>query len=687
MASIQLTNETTLDITASAADGGATLNRYLKNPLVFFTPAAWDSVVGTKIGNLTAASFPLTASAKGAGNFSVGEAALNVQSGASVSLGLLTGDDKDEFCASIHKPNDPSVNALVSFTIQGTVSAGPHASVNAFSFGIAEGATITLANFCTASNADVFIDAAKRAVAGLTIPHDLSDLASLPVNAVCRVGGSSSLKFSASVTYSFVNEALATKSISKLPSIAVKAKAGATVEAAATHTGSHTITIAKIAEGKLHLAVDLTKTDDFETSLTVSAGLTAEIGTTDALAFLSDKISPNASDESAKIAAEMPAAAAKKLRQDVKAAIDAALSSSLQISLKTALEESRTRSRLFTYEVDLNALDYPSSLALQAALAGDFTALTAPGALTGIRELDSALVVTSKIKHDLALRLLGVFNWESVNTFVAKSMVDYTKDTHEIVLSDQEIEIDTNKLSAEKLRQVLLKGVTLTIPASANTPENKTLLNIVFFDRKASADRSTTRQFVNILRAIGSQDAASATALLARNLDNYGTSSLYLALSLTPPQCRRLFLDSSGEPHDWTYYLRYACDAQATILDGDEASANRLKLFQAGDAFWKQLKGGGSAANQRALLQQAGIPAEAETDVLTFIWWASAMGDYAKALAADQSLEHAGGEVVTGGTRGFGEPWLIVATWKMLGNPAVDSRFTSSLLKLALGAF
>lgn len=686
MPTIQLTNNTTLNITASAADVNATLNRYLKNPLVFLTPAGWDAILAAKVGDLSPASFPLTATAKLAGRFAVEENSLNVQLGASASLGLLTTQDKDAFYLSLEKSADPAVTALVSFTVQGTLSAGPTVTVSDFCFGISKGAAVTLANFCAAASTDTFLDVVKRAVTGLTIPHDIDDLKSMPANAICQVSASSSLQFTASVTYSFLNDPLATKSIPKLPAITINATAGATLEATATHTASHTITIAKMADEKLHLAVSLAKTDDFETSLTVSAGLTADIGSKDALGFLLGKISPDATEEMAKIAADMPADQAAKLSKDIKAAIDAALSNSLQASLKTALDDSNTRDRLFTYEIDLAALDGDSIAAVQSALTGDFTKLTRPGTLAGVRELDSALVLTSKITHSLALHLLGIFNWGSTNIYIEKSKVDYTKDTHEIVLSDETIQIETNNLDAEKLRQVLLKGITLTLPASANTPEEKTPINMVFFERKASTGPSTMRQFVNVLRVTGAPTAAAATALLARDLSSYGTSSLYLALNLTPQQCRQLFLDGTGKPHDWTYYLSHACDAEATILDGDEASASRLKLFGADQAFWNQLKDAGAAANQTRLLRDAGIDQSAEVDVLTFIWWSSAMADYAKALAGNQSLEQVGKEVVTDSTLGFSEPWLILATWKMLQNPAINSLFTSSLLKLALSA-
>ncbi len=688
MPTIQLTNNAALNFTASAADHNATINRYLKSPLVFLAPSSLDALVGKRVVDLDPAPFPLIATASGKGQFDVEETCFNIQLNASASLGLLTRDDKDDFLSSLQIPDDPAVGGLVSFGVQGALSGGPTASVSDFSFGITSGATVTLTNYSIASNTDTFLDTVKRAVTGLTIPHDINDLKSLPANAICEIEASSSLQFTASVTYAFMNNPLATASISKLPSIAVNATAGATLEATVTHTADHTVTIAKLPDGRLRLGVSLAKTDDFETSLTASAGVTANVGSHDALAFLLGKISPNATVEMAQLATDMPPEQAVRLRTDITTAINAALNTSFQASLKAALDESKCRNRLFLYEIDLTALDTDSTVAVQSALAGNFSRITTQAAaLAGVRELDSALTVTSRTTHTLTLHLLGIFNWESTNIFIAKSKADYTKDTHEIVLSDESIQIATNNLDAEKLRQVVLKGITLTLPASANTPEAKTPINMVFFDRKAGTDPQTMHQFVNVLRATGAAGAAGATSLLNENLKNYGTSSLYLGLKLTPPQCRQLFLDGSGKPYDWTYYLRHACDAEITILngDGDSTSANRLKLFESDQAFWAQLRDAGAAANQVRLLADRGIGQAADVDVITFIWWSSAMESYAKALAAGQPLERVGREVVEDSTLGFKEPWLILAVWEMLQNPAIDSLFTSSLLKLAVG--
>ncbi len=684
MPTINLTNNTTLQITASTADGNATLNRYLTHPLTFLTPAGFDAIADQKIGAVDATPFPLTASATGAGTFALEKTSLNVQLGASAAIGLLKGSDISDFLGALQVPGNPA--GLVSFGVTGTLSAGDTATTGDFSFGITKGATVSLSSYYAASADELLEDAVKQAMASLTILHDIQDLKSMPAGAVCQTDAASSLQFSASVTYNVLNDPLATKAISNLPTIAVNATAGATVEATVTHTSDHTVTVAKLANGLVHLSVSLTKTDDFETSLTASASLTVDLGKTDALALLLKTISPNSALEMAKIQAEMPAAAAQQYSSDVKAAIDAAVSNSLQVSLKAALDVSTSKNRVFLYEIDLGKLDDTSTTAVQSALGGDFTKITQPGAvLAGIREIDSAFTKTSTVQHSLAVHLLGIFNWDSTNTFIQKSKVDYTKDTHEIVLSDESIEIAIDNLSAVKLREVVVKGITLTLPASANTPANPTPIQMVYFDREGSASESNMTQFVNVLSAIQSTSAAGAKALLAKGLKNYGTTSLYLGLSLTPDASHRLFISGSNA-FGWADYVQAVCSGQQVVLANDEANADRLKLYQMDLGFWKLLLEAGTLQNINALLKPKGIRSEAAADAIAVNWWSEAMSNYATALAEGKPLVNLGKAVVKDGTMGFNEPWMILAAWNVLGRPAMDSMFTSSLIQgLAAG--
>jgi hypothetical protein len=678
---INLTNNTDLNLAGSSADDNATLNRYLKGILTFQTPPSFDSISNLLVKDQQELAFPITLSATGKGNFAVEQTTLTIQLGASASIGLLQHSDESDFFSSLNFTGDPSSSGLLSFALTGTLSAGESATVRDFGFGITNNATVTLTSYYVAAANDTLGVAVQNAVGALTIPHDIDDLKGLPLGAICQLDAASSLQFSASFTYSFLNDPLAAASISNLPSFAINATASATLEGTATHTSDHALTIAKLSNGLVHLSVSLTKTDDFETSLTVSAGVGVNIGSQDALAFLLDKINPNSAAEADAIASQMKDAAGFK--SDIKSAIDTALSTSLGVSLKAALDHSTAQNRVFLYEINLGELDEGSQSALQAALAGDFTALTKVGvSFNGISPLDSALSVTATDTHTLALHFLGILNAASINTFVSNATVDFTSDTHELVLSEETLQVVVNNLDAEKLRQLVLKDITLTLPASANTKDVGTPITLVYIDREGTTSPSKMRQFVNVLTYVQAANAGAAQALLNQNLAEYGVCSLSLALSLNPAQCRQLFVGANGA-NDWDSYVMSFAEAEKIILAGDQENESRLQLFKADQKTWDELREAGAAANMIPMLQDLGLSEsqaqESITDVITGVWWAEAMSAFATALVEGKSLVSVGDAVVKDSNLGYNEPWMILAAWKLAGQPAINPEFFTSL--------
>src|SRR5438045_2390184 len=120
MPTIQLTNNTGLNVTASSADKFATLNRYLRKPLALIAPGALNAIAQTKVGDVDSTPFPISANLSGEGQFAVEGTSLDVQLGASASVDLLTGADAADFFGALQWTADPAVAAVVSFGLQGT---------------------------------------------------------------------------------------------------------------------------------------------------------------------------------------------------------------------------------------------------------------------------------------------------------------------------------------------------------------------------------------------------------------------------------------------------------------------------------------------------------------------------------------------------------------------------------------
>jgi hypothetical protein len=691
MATIQLTDNASLEITGSGGSDSATLNKYLRDPLVFVSPRReLANAVNTAVGQLDDHFFPLTASAKADGKFAIGTAKFDVKAGASASLDLLKGDKSDDFLQSLklrNKKTSSPVPELLSFALTGTLDKGSTITAGDFTFGLTSGTAVTLTNYRQVGRDEQFLSAATKAISGLSIPHDVDDLQSLTEGNICRVKGTGKLQFKINFKHNFLNNSLATEAISVLPAtIGVKAQASGEIEATVTHSASHELTIAALPGGKLHLVVSLTNTDDFESSIQVSTGIAANVDGMDALEFLLSKISVNSEKEVEKLKQEMPDGEARDLSAQIKKAIDGAVSSSLKAALCEVFEDSEETNVLFVYEVDLaSALgDAASSDALKAALTGDFTNITAKGvSLQGIKALDSVHTLTSAKTHTLTVHLLGVFNFSDVGTFTRKAKSGINKDTGEIVLTSEDIEVTDNNLNADKLRKVLVKSAAITAAAAANTITGSDFrFKFVFFLRKADAGRSDMQQFANILSlANATGDCAAAQNLLTGDSKKFGDTGLYLSMDLDANTSRALFLDNSV-PHNEALYIRLARGVMASILNGDAANEKRRSLFTSSLEFWGELKDQGAAANVVRLLEENGIPPEAYTDFSALNAWTEAMSDFASKLAAGEPLETAAKKVVSDSTGGFDSPWALLATRLLPPHaPNVTCKFSCTSLK------
>ena len=183
--------------------------------------------------------------------------------------------------------------------------------------------------------------------------------------------------------------------------------------------------------------------------------------------------------------------------------------------------------------------------------------------------------------------------------------------------------------------------------------------------------------------------AAAAQALLGRDQDHFGVCLLSLALTLDPVQCRKLFVGPNGA-YDWKVYAAAYCSVEKAILAGDHNSAERSLLFNANPRTWGDLHAAGAAPNIERILVRLGM-SEVQarlsvTDVITAVWWADAMAAYAKALDNSKPLEAAGKQVVKNSTIGYSEPWMVLASWKLTGEPAINAELVTSLPKPVLAA-
>lgn len=655
------------------------LAHYLQSGLVFVldkTSTVVKHAEGKKISDIDAGGFPVSLSPSVPASFAVSSATVNVKAGFEASIDLLTGSKGNDF-AKFLGPNTPSIASWACFAFTAELESGPSGTVGDFCFGLLSGENIKLSNYCPVAATDVFEDAVQRAMSGLTLPHDLDDIRALPQGHVCKVEGKASLKFTASVQYSFLNNTLATAPFEILSkSLSIEAQSGPKLQVTVEHSNSHELTIAALGNNKFRLSVSLTAEADIEESFDFSIGVSGNIGSTDALQFLIEHVSSVPDKDLARIRTILNAQEQGDLSGQIQAVVQGATKGGISASLLDALKQSQEQNSLFAYDVDLSALDGVSTSAVESALKGNFTQLTALGStLAGIHEVKSISTLTLTHTNTLTIHLLGLLNFSDVSTFMKKAKVAHVGDTNDIVLAATDIKVVQNTVDPDHLREVLTRSAMITTAADSSPDNPDFTFQMVFFLKKASVNDSDLRQICNSLAFVSSPDAAAAHALLKRSSGPRPDVYVYLSLTLDKNLSTRIFKSRTSDD-----FVIAGQKAMAAILADDPESATRLPLFSIDLAFWKQLRSSGAAQNVQRLLAERGLTALASwTDFVTIDWWAQAMGNMAAAIAAGKSPMDAEKDVLKDSQAGFDVPWALLATSSLLPEPApVRTNFTVS---------
>ncbi len=621
--------------------------------------------------------FPVALTAGIPANFKIEGATLNVEPSASASIDVFSGDKARDFFKCLGISNGP-VSNLVSFGITAGLDYGPSAQIGDFCFGLTSGQEIAVTSYNRAAGSDTFLDALRKAVSSLTIPHNLDDLRTLPPDSICRIEGKGTVKFTASVQYSFLNNCLASVPLDAISqSLSVKASSGAKLQVAVEHTSGHQLTIARMPDEKLRLSVALSRADTVTAGVSISLGVSATIVGGDALEFIVRQISPSADREIENLRKALPADVRADLSAEIKKVVEGAAAGGIQASLEDTMAKSRETDHLFIYEIDLSALDARSVEAVEAALQGDLTQITAYAAnLAGIREISNVLTLTLTTTRTLTIHLIGILNFRDVSTFVQNSKPGLNSETGEVVLTAEEIKAVENRLDPDSLREVLLRSAVITTGAvsSANSPDFT--FKMVFFLRKAHPSRSDMQQTLNALRTVGSGDTKNAEDILAGNVKRPGAIAVYLSLDLNKDLSLAAFRN-----HTTDDYVLAGQSAMKALLSGDKDSEGRLKLASINLNLWNQLRTEGSRANVERMMRNAGITDPAAiVDFFAIDWWAQAMGNVAAALAKGGSLKDAESAALKKSEGGFDVPWALLATYLLLNRqPAVTSQFTCAL--------
>jgi hypothetical protein len=403
-------------------------------------------------------------------------------------------------------------------------------------------------------------------------------------------------------------------------------------------SGDFVIRCYKVSASELRLGCYKTKGSTLTADFTAGAGIQAKAGQADLIAAFFGAVLPNADLKKAGIT-DQDAAALKAVLKD-------SIDRSLSISLNAECSASRSDEAAIFCTIDLAGGDAAKTdLALAAALAGDWTQLVS---LPNVQVARNVLQTTEKHETKLKVNLLGIYNAESVDTFV-KSCTIIHDDTGAVTVTDKvtasHISLASTPLAADpdKLRRALSQAFLATATytaARSGLPQVNTDLSITqsYFRYQASMDRQAMREELLLgpvlgLFAPGTWDKVmtanrSFTHALIDVTAKYGVDGI-LSLFFADPKtrvCRSVSeLNHIGR------------QTMAALIDPKEpTSAARLSALST-DTIWAAMDELGVVRNFSTIpdLQRCtgNEIADIGTDWTDVTWWVASMTRVGPALA------------------------------------------------------
>ncbi|HEV3330654.1 MAG TPA: hypothetical protein VG096_06725 [Bryobacteraceae bacterium] len=253
-------------------------------------------------------------------------------------------------------------------------------------------------------------------VQALNIPAGV--ICSSDISGTLTLGGSWSLPLS-------VNQlSLASANLPFNSTVAVQPAVSLKVGGNVAITGEFSVRFRRASAGVIRVGVYKKEGTTLSASFTASAGLGANVGTTDLISAFFKYVLPGI--DTGGLSKEDVATFQQVLKDS--------LDHSLAISLNAACSAAHSDEAAMVFEVDSTAGDPASTRqALATALTGDWTKLAA---LPNVKPIRNLVTETIEKKFSLNFNLLGLYNYRSVGDFLLSMKVLRNDDDGSVVITD-----------------------------------------------------------------------------------------------------------------------------------------------------------------------------------------------------------------------------------------------------------
>src|SRR5580658_465577 len=220
-------------------------------------------------------------------------------------------------------------------------------------------------------------------------------------------------------------------------------------------TSEFNVRFRRSAPDMLRIGVYLKKGTTFEASFTASAALEANAGNTDLIDEFFTAVAPGIDTNSLQ-----PGDAAK-----IKQVLSDSLNRSLAISLNAGFSETLSDEAAVVYDVDISVVNQATRDGIDAALHGDWTAISK---LPNARKIRNAIIDSVEKKSTFTVNFLGLYNYRSIADFVRTMKVIANQEDGSVTITDsvtaKHIVTASTPLAADadKLRAALYEGFVAT---------------------------------------------------------------------------------------------------------------------------------------------------------------------------------------------------------------------------------
>ena len=571
-------------------------------------------------------------------------ATLAINASASGQLTIRTVKDKMLFDDDGFSPTVPitATDCWVGFELDTNLTTKISGSANGFGASVGISSTVSFLTYVvqhpTGGSFPSLKDAITATLNRFSVAASakaLRDQASGTVNVNHLTG---TVKVGGSYQFPLSIDALASAQLPFNYSIKVAPEVTLKVAGEVAISGDFVIRCYKVSSSELRLGCYKTKGSTLTVDFTAGAGIQAKAGQADLIAAFFGAVLPDADLNKAGITDQDAAA--------LKAALKDSIDRSLSISLNAECSASNSDEAAIFCTIDLAGGDAAKTdSALAAALSGDWTQLVS---LPNAQVARNVLQTTEKHETKLKINLLGIYNAESIDTFV-KSCTIIHDDTGAVTVTDKitasHISLASTPLAADpdKLRRALSQAFLATATYSAarsGLPHVSTDLDITqsYFRYQASMDRQALHDELLLgpvlgLFAPGTWDKVltanrSFTHVLIDVTAKYGLDGI-LSLFFADPKTR-ICRSASELNHIGRQTL-------AALIDPTEpTSPARLSVLN-NDTIWTAMDEMGVVTNFSTIphLQHCTTNeiADIGTDWTDVTWWVDSMTRVGPALA------------------------------------------------------